>query len=55
MFAAYLIHRGVKLEEAIARAGTVTRDDQRAFLAGLAAGLDVVDAARPERQPAGPG
>jgi hypothetical protein len=27
------------VEEAIARAATVTRDDQRAFLVGLAAGL----------------
>jgi hypothetical protein len=35
MFAAYLIHRGASLEEAVARAATVTRDDQRAFLAGL--------------------
>jgi hypothetical protein len=39
MFAAYLISRGVEVEEAITRAATVTRDDQRAFLVGLAAGL----------------
>jgi hypothetical protein len=39
MFAAYLISRGAGVEEAIARAATVTRDDQRAFLVGLAAGL----------------
>jgi hypothetical protein len=40
MFAAYLISRGVGVEEAIARAATVTRDDQRAFLVGLAAGME---------------
>jgi hypothetical protein len=39
MFAAYLISRGAGVEEAITRAATVTRDDQRAFLVGLAAGL----------------
>ena len=39
MFAAYLISRSLEVEEAIARAATVTRDDQRAFLVGLAAGL----------------
>jgi len=46
MFAAYLIHRGAGLEEAVARAATVSRDDQRAFLAGLEAGLKTVRGAR---------
>jgi hypothetical protein len=43
MFAAYLIHRGATLEEAIARAATVTRDDQKAFLAGLITGLPAAE------------
>jgi hypothetical protein len=41
MFAATMIHRGLTVPQAIARAATITRDDQRAFLVGLAAGLGV--------------
>lgn len=38
-YAAYLVHQGVPVENAMDRVPGVTRDEQKAFLHGLAAGL----------------